>query len=116
VVSGAAWQIFEGDDLIGEVHNCGFWDMFWTCGDFQPYGRFEQDYRSVFDDFVDGRAGGDQARRTRALQTVRQRLHLVDPHGQRWAIFSLVIEGDHARFRLVHGQRPRSDHDRGLTR
>jgi len=64
---------FDGDDLIGKVRNCRFWDMFWTCGDFQPYGRFEQDYRSVFDDFVDGHAGGDQARRTRALQTVRQR-------------------------------------------
>jgi hypothetical protein len=100
----ATWQILEGDELIGEVRNCGFWDMFWTCGDFRAHGRFERDFRSTFDDFNAGMRGGDPARGSEALKTIRGRLHLVDRRGRRRSIFSLVIEGEHARFRLLDAE------------
>jgi hypothetical protein len=91
------WRVYCGDELVGEIHNCGYWDMFWTSGEFHPRGRFEQDFRACFEDY----RSGDADRRTAALRMIRESLHLVDSRGHAHPIFSLVVEGGHARFRLM---------------
>src|SRR4029450_8991557 len=66
-VGGRTWWLFEGKDLIGEIRNCGFYDMFWTRGGFRARGCFEQDFRAAFDDYMDARASADKTRRSQAV-------------------------------------------------
>jgi hypothetical protein len=95
------WRLYRGDELVGEIRDAGFYDMFWTDGRFHAAGSFERDLRMLFRDASEGLSAGDYERSARASRTILQMLTLTDPAGTPVSLFNLVIEGDRARFRLL---------------
>lgn len=96
------WRLLRGSELVGEIHEPGYYDVFWTDGRFVPRGCFESDLRAVFDDAIQSVTGGDHERAIPALRTIKETAVLIDPSGQLTLYLNLIIEDGRARFRPTH--------------